>query len=134
MRRHPDARAASVARVTGHAQTAARVLATGRVLIGAVLFAAPDLVATPWVGDDGRTSGARVLARSMGARDAALGAGTLVAAGDRAALRRWLLASSACDAADFVATLAGPRAPARAMVLAFAAAGALTGLAAAAAI
>jgi hypothetical protein len=117
--------------MAGHAQNAARVLAAGRVLIGAVLFAAPDLVAAPWVGDDARTRGSRVLARSMGARDAALGVGTLVSAGDRDQLRRWLLASSACDAADFMATLAGPRSPARTVVLAFAAAGTVTGVLAA---
>lgn len=116
------------------AHTAARMLAVGRVLIGATLFAAPDLVAAPWIGDDARTSGARVLARSMGARDAALGMGTLVSAGDRGQLRRWLLASSACDAADFAATFTGPRSPARTVVLAFAAAGALTGVAAAASV
>ncbi|SRR5579884_299299 len=120
--------------MAGHAHNAARMLAAGRVLIGLTLFAAPDLVATPWVGDDARSAGARVLARSMGARDAALGVGTLVSAGDRGQLRRWLLASSACDAADFVATLAGPRSPAHKVVLAFAAAGAVGGVAAAASI
>jgi hypothetical protein len=120
--------------MAGHAQTVARVLAAGRVLIGLSLCVAPDLVAAPWVGDDARTAGARVLARSMGARDAALGMGTLVAAGDRGQLRRWLLASSACDAADFVATLAGPRSPARTVVVAFAAAGTVAGVAAAASV
>jgi hypothetical protein len=110
------------------------MLAAGRVLIGLTLFAAPDLVARPWVGDDARSAGARVLARSMGARDAALGVGTLVAAGDRAQLRRWLLASSACDAADFLATLPGPHSPARTIVLVFAAAGAAGGVVAAASV
>lgn len=120
--------------MAGQAQNVARMLAAGRVLIGAVLFAAPDLVAAPWVGDDARTGGARVLARSMGARDAALGVGTLVSSGDREQLRRWLLASSVCDAADFVATLGGPRSPARTAVLAFAAAGTVAGVAAAASV
>jgi hypothetical protein len=116
------------------AHTLARMLAAGRVLIGATLFAAPDLVATPWVGADARSAGARVIARSVGARDAALGLGTLAASGDTAQMRRWLLASSASDAADFVATLAGPRSPARTLVLVFAAAGALSGVAAAASV
>ena len=83
--------------MAGHAQTAARVIAAGRVLIGAVLFAAPDLVAPSWIGDDARTDGGRVVVRALGARDAALGAGTLAAARDAAQLWRWLLASSACD-------------------------------------
>jgi hypothetical protein len=110
------------------------MIAAGRVLIGAMLFAAPDLVAAPWVGDDARTTGARVVVRALGARDAALGAGTLAAAGDAVQLRRWLLASSASDAADFVATLAGPRTPARTAVLGFAAAAALSGVVAAASV
>jgi len=120
--------------MAGRAHTAARMIAAGRVLIGAVLFAAPDLVAAPWVGDDARTDGARVVVRALGARDAALGAGTLAAAGDGAQLRRWLLASSASDAADFVATLAGPRTPARTAVLGLAATAAVAGVIAAASV
>ena len=110
------------------------MFAAGRVLIGATLFVAPDRAAAPWVGDDARTEGARVIVRALGARDAALGAGTLAAAGDAAQLRRWLLASSASDAADFVATLAGPRSPARTAVLALAAVAAASGVALAASV
>ncbi len=120
--------------MAGQAHTAARILATGRVLIGATMLVAPELVTVPWVGDDARSAGARAIARSLGARDAVLGVGTLAAADDAAQLRRWLLASSASDAADFVATLAGPRSSARALVLVFAAAGALSGVAAAASV
>jgi hypothetical protein len=121
--------------MAGHAQTAARMIAAGRVLVGAVMFTSPDLVAAPWVGDDARTDGARLVVRALGARDAALGAGTLAAAGDDGAhLRRWLLASSASDAADFVATLAGPRTPARKAVLGLAAASAVAGVIAAASV
>jgi hypothetical protein len=120
--------------MAGHAQTAARMIGVGRVLIGAVLFAAPDLVATAWIGDDARSDGARVVVRALGARDAALGAGTLAAAGDVAQLRRWLLASSASDAADFMATLAGPRTPARTAVLGLAATATVTGVIAAASV
>jgi hypothetical protein len=120
--------------MAAHAHQAARILAVGRVLVGATMFAAPDLVAAPWVGKDARTPGARVIVRALGARDAVLGAGTLAAAGDRAQLRRWLIASSASDAADFAATLAGPRSPARTAVLTVAAAAAATGLAAAASV
>jgi hypothetical protein len=114
-------------------QTAARILATGRIVIGAALFATPDLAAR-WIGEDARTAGARVAVRSMGARDAALGAGTLASVRDPAQLRLWLIASSACDAADFVATLAGPPSPARSLILGFAAAGAVAGAVAAASV
>ncbi len=120
--------------MAGQINQVVRIMSVGRVLIGATMFAAPDLVAVPWVGADARTAGARVAVRSLGARDAVLGAGTLAAGGERAQLRRWLLASSVSDAADFVSTLAGPRSPARTAVLVFAAAGAVTGLAAAIAV
>ena len=52
--------------MTGQAHTAARMLAAGRVLIGATLLAAPDFAAGPWVGDHARTSGARVVVRALG--------------------------------------------------------------------
>lgn len=117
-----------------HVRKAVRMYAAGRVVIGLTMAAAPDLVATPWVGDDAQSSGARVVVRSLGARDAALGAGTLASTGDTAALRRWLIASSACDAADFLSTLAGPTARARSLVLAFAAGGAIAGAALAASV
>jgi hypothetical protein len=120
--------------MAGQVQSAARIFAAGRVLIGATLLAAPDFAAVPWVGEDARTDGARVIVRALGARDAALGAGTLAAAGDAAQLRRWLIASSASDAADFVATLAGPRSSARTAVLALAAVAAVSGVAMAASV
>jgi hypothetical protein len=120
--------------MAGQAHTAARILSAGRVLIGVTMFAAPDLVAVPWLGEAARTPPTRVAVRSLGARDAVLGAGTLAAGADTTQLRRWLLASSASDAADFVATLSGPRSPARSVVLAFAAGGAITGVLAAASV
>ncbi len=114
----------------GQTLAAVRVIAGGRVIVGVALCAAPDLAA-PWAGDDARAPGAHMIIRAMGARDAALGLGTLTSVRDRAALRRWLLTSSACDAVDFAATLAGPRSRGRTAVLAAAAVAMLTGLAAA---
>src|SRR4051812_40954605 len=96
----------------GGAHNAVRALAAGRVVVGTALCVAPSLAAQ-WAGDDARSPGARVIVRAMGARDAALGLGTLASAHDPAQLRRWLVASGAGDAADFAATLAGPRSPAR---------------------
>jgi hypothetical protein len=117
----------------GQAPTIARTLAAGRVAIGTAFVVAPSMAAQ-WVGGDARTMGARVIIRALGARDAALGLGTLASANDPAQLRRWLVASSACDAADFAATLAGPRSPARSLVLALAATASAAGLATAAAV
>lgn len=112
-------------------QKAALTIAAGRVAAGVALFAAPS-VAAAWAGDDAKAPGGQMLTRTLGARDLALGAGALLSAGDAAQLRRWLLLSGVVDAADFAATLAGPRAPARTAVLVTAAAAAVTCLAAAA--
>ena len=120
--------------MAGQAQTAARMLAAGRVVIGATMLVAPDVAAAPWVGEDARSRGGRVLVRALGARDAALGACTLIAAGDTTQLRRWLIASTACDAADFAATLAGPRSSARSFVLVVAAGATVAGILAAASV
>jgi hypothetical protein len=106
------------------AERAARMMAAGRVAIGTVLCVSPGLAAM-WAGGSARTPGAHVITRSAGARDAALGLGTLIAKNETGELRHWLLASSACDAADFAATLAGPRSPGRTAVLGFAAGGTL---------
>jgi hypothetical protein len=76
----------------------------GRIAIGAGLLARPDLVTGKWLGRDGRRPAVGVLARSFGARDAALGAGTLDAIRSGRPLRPWVLAGIACDAADLLAT------------------------------
>ena len=112
------------------AQIAVRAIAAGRVIVGVALCVAPDLAA-PWAGDDARSPGAHMIIRAMGARDAALGVGTLASIRDRSALRRWLLTSSACDAVDFATTLAGPRSRGRTAVLGAAAGALVAGLAAA---
>jgi hypothetical protein len=119
--------------MTRQAHAIARALGAGRAVVGAGLLVAPSLAAQ-WVGDDARGKGARVITRALAARDAALGLGTLASAHDPAQLRRWLVASSACDAADFAATLAGPRSPARSLVLTLAGAAAVAGLGTAAAV
>ncbi len=106
----------------------AKVLAAGRVVVGAALCASPGL-GERWVGRDARSQGARVLTRALGIRDAALAAGVLATAGDAAALRPWLLASSACDAVDFMATLTLPPSSQRTAVLVIAAGAAVTGVA-----
>lgn len=74
-----------------------------RVALGAVAMVAPDMALRPWVG---RGTGAerRVLARSLGARDVALGLGAVLAAARRAPLRGWVEAGSLADAGDVVGT------------------------------
>jgi hypothetical protein len=78
-------------------------LNTGRILFGAGLIARPQ-IATGWIGQIGERPGGQVLARGLGARDAALGAGTLVALRGGQPLRPWVLGGLLCDATDLLAT------------------------------
>jgi hypothetical protein len=86
-------------------RTVARVLALGRVAIGAALFVAPARVASGWVGEDSRRPGAQVALTAVGARDLVLGAGAAWALGGGAPSRPWLLVGAIADTADLAATL-----------------------------
>ena len=90
-------------------RTLATLQAAGRAGFGAALVATPGLTAAPWIGSDARRPGARVLAIAMGARDAALGGGTLAALRRGDDLRPWLAAGLAADLSDLVATVASRR-------------------------
>jgi hypothetical protein len=100
----------------------ARGLAGGRVGFGVVLTATPLRLTRTWLGRDAERPGAQILARSLGARDLALGVGTLAA--DRDHLERWLLGGLIADVSDLVATLATPSLPPRGRILGSLAAGA----------
>lgn len=82
----------------------ARMIAAGRVVIGATLTLAPGLAGGQWVGDVAKRGDAKVMIRGLGVRDLALGAGTLQAldAGDPA--RTWVVMSALSDVVDFAAT------------------------------
>jgi hypothetical protein len=84
----------------------ALLVASGRVAIGLGALAAPTLMARPWVGPPAGTPAARLLARTMGGRDLALGVGALraLADSDRDA-RRWVALGGTADAVDALATL-----------------------------
>jgi hypothetical protein len=101
-----------------------RLLGWGRLALGIGLVAAPGPAARLWFGDD--SAAARLLLRSIGARDLALGGG-LLSADD---LRPWLVGGIVADLVDCLgsARAAGevPAAkilPGSALALAFAAAG-----------
>jgi hypothetical protein len=113
------------------AKRIAEAIAASRVAFGGLLCAVPE-VAASWVGDDARTPGAGMIIRILAAREVALGLGTLASSREPAQQRNWLLASGACDAADFAVTLASPRGgSARNVVLASAAGAALANFVAA---
>jgi hypothetical protein len=86
------------------ARALARGIAVGRLGFGIALLAAPGRAAGPWLGSDASGTGTAVAVRGLGARDFALGAGTLAASSD--ALPLWVAASMAGDLADLSATLA----------------------------
>lgn len=85
-------------------RTIARLMAAGRVVIGAGLVVAPKAVSAGWIGDDAGRPGTTVMAAGLGARDVALGAGLLQAlsSGDP---RPWLAGAVVSDLGDLVATL-----------------------------
>jgi hypothetical protein len=85
-------------------RTIARLIALGRVAIGATLIAAPEAVGERWLGRAGRSRGTQVVLMAVGARDLALGLGAAWALGGGEPARAWLLAGVAVDATDLVAT------------------------------
>jgi len=89
------------------ARSAARALASARVVLGLTAFVLPRLPSRPWIGRDASRSSVRVMARAVGARDVALGLGALVAMGRDAPVRGWLEAGGLADAGDVAATLMG---------------------------
>ena len=89
------------------ARQAATALAALRIAIGMAAWIVPKLVVRPWVGDVvAEDTGGLVLARGLGARDVALGAGTLFAMRHGGPTRGWIEASALVDAGDLVATVA----------------------------
>ena len=109
------------------ARTLAKGLAVNRIAFGAGLVLAPGLYGRTWLGRAAGDARTQVFARALGARDLALGAGTLLALRDGGAARPWLAGQAVADGTDFVATLmAGRRLPAPARAFALAMAGGST--------
>jgi hypothetical protein len=84
----------------------ARLIAWGRVGVGCTALVAPSRVSRPWVGPAGAKVESRLLARTIGGRDLALGIGTLraLSSTDREA-RPWVALAGVADAVDALATL-----------------------------
>jgi hypothetical protein len=87
------------------ARDAARAIAFARVGIGVLIAVAPGRALRAWVGADADRTGAQVIARGLGARDFALGAGGLLALQTGDPARRWVLAGAVADAGDALAML-----------------------------
>lgn len=97
-----------------------------RIAIGSVALAAPGFAMKVWLGVEPRSGAVKAMGLAIGARDLALGAGTLAALGSNAGAKVWLWGGVLADAADAVATLrafsSNPTNPR--MLIAFAGAGA----------
>ncbi len=84
----------------------ARLVAAGRVALGAGALVAPTALARPWIGDAAAAREVRVLSRALAGRDLALGLGTLAGlAGPDAGARPWVAGAGLADAVDAVATV-----------------------------
>ncbi len=88
------------------ARRIAEAIAWGRIAIGVTALLAPTLPLRPWVGRDfAWQPRAKLLARSLGARDLALGMGVLLSLRHDAPVRGWVEGAGLADAGDALATL-----------------------------
>jgi hypothetical protein len=84
----------------------ARLLALARIGIGGTALVAPTPMVRPWIGTGAASPDARLLARTMGGRDLALGLGALRAlAVSDAEARPWMALSGMADAVDAAVTI-----------------------------
>ncbi len=84
----------------------AQSIAIGRIGIGCTALVAPTLMVRPWIGDSAGNPDVRLLARTMGGRDLALGLGTLRAlAVANTEARPWVALSGMADAVDATVTV-----------------------------
>ena len=90
------------AKMDPKARQLALAIGAGRVAMGLSILLATRRV-LPKMGFAATDPSGQALAKLGGGRDVALGAMTLAARDDRAALRTAILVSGACDAADAVA-------------------------------
>src|SRR3954453_4514270 len=88
------------------ARQLAETVAWGRIAIGITALVAPTVPLGPWVGRDvAWQPRAKLLARSLGARDLALGVGVILALKKDAPVRGWIEGFGVADADDVLSTL-----------------------------
>jgi hypothetical protein len=90
---------------------AVRLLAFGRIALGASLLIAPRRVGALSIGPDADSGPVSVFSRALGARDALLGGMALHTVDTPQVAQRWVRACGAMDAVDFAAALAAPGLP-----------------------
>jgi len=113
----------------------ARQISVGRMGFGVAFMLAPAWAGRLWIGPEAGRPGTKLFIRALGARDFALGLGTMLAMRHNRPTRGWLEASGLADFADLVVTIvARDEVPAASRVAVYAIAGpsaALCGLTAA---
>lgn len=82
-----------------------RLIALGRIGVGAVALAAPSIPLRPWIGARRGDAGALALGRAVGARDLGLGLGFVFAEHHGLPVRGWVEAGGLADGGDALATL-----------------------------
>jgi hypothetical protein len=88
-------------------RTGAWALALGRVGFGVDFAAEPERLLKVWVGPEPAAAPlVQMVARSLGARDAVIGAGTLLALLSKRSTRGWFLAGALVDLYDLAVTAA----------------------------
>jgi hypothetical protein len=88
------------------ARQIAEAVAWGRIGLGVTALLAPTVPLRPWVGRDfAWQPRAKLLARSLGARDLALGLGVILALRHDAPIRGWVEGGGVSDTCDVLATL-----------------------------
>ena len=99
--------------------TIAEVASWARVGLGLAFVATPEPLVRLWTGAQRPTLETSMMARGLGARDALIGAGTLLALRHaQPAARRWLIVGAVADGADAVLTLGALHRPPKALRLA----------------
>jgi hypothetical protein len=81
--------------------------ATARIGIGVVATAYPEKIGRTWIGQNAESPNTQVILRGLGARDLALGAGTIDATVRGEGAATWLATSALADLGDLIATLVG---------------------------
>ena len=87
--------------------TQALTLARARMALGVFAVTAPKFAARKFFGRPEAVGVEGQLTRMLGARDLALGLGTVIALDKGTPVRGWLEASAFADAGDFLSTLLG---------------------------
>ncbi len=87
----------------------ARVLAIGRVALGAGLLIAPGVVARGWLGDLGERPAVQSVLRGFGVRDMVIGMIALHTLENPQVGPRWQRTCAACDGVDALAAVMAAR-------------------------